>query len=277
LKTVLEVLEATKEYFQKQELESARFFAEEVLSAALNIKRFELYLEHDRPLTEGELERCRQFVRRKAKREPVPYMTGYVDFYNCQIEISQDALIPRQETELFVDKIAQDLKKRDLKGKSLWDVCTGSGCIGIALKKQFPELAVFLSDISPQALALARRNCQKNGVEAAILEGDLLTPFEGQKCHFFVCNPPYVANEQLDDLEPEVRDWEPKLALMGGPQGLDFYRRLTQELPSYLYPNAKIWLEIGADQGALVKTLFKDGNVARDYAGKDRFFSLEIE
>lgn len=277
MKTVLDVLEATREYFDRQKLSHARRLSEEVLSAALGTKRLQLYLEHDRPLTEGELEKCRDFVRRKVKREPVAYMIGHVEFYHCQIEVSKEVLIPRSETEQLVDKIVADLKNRDLSGKCLWDVCCGSGCMGIALKKRFPELTVFLSDISPNALAVAKQNCLKNGVEITLLEGDLLNPFRGQQCDYLVCNPPYVAEEAYDGLEPEVRDWEPKLALTAGRLGLDFYQRLKADLPGYLRKSAKVWFEIGYDQGKYLIDLFKGGKVEKDYAGNDRFFSLEIE
>lgn len=282
MKTVREVFDAMRDYFQRLQLKPERVLAEEVIGAALNIKRLQLYLEFDRPLTEEELEKCRDYLKRRAKREPIQYIMGEADFYHCRLDLTQDVLIPRHETELLVDKIARELKKMDLKGKSLWDVCTGSGCIGIALKKQFPELSVTLSDISPAALKIAKKNCEKNGVEATILEGDLFAPFEGQKCHFFVCNPPYVAAGDYPHLEPEVRDWEPKGALVGGERGLDFYERLAGELPRYLHPGGKAWLEIGVDQGKYLLELFKgdcwrEANAERDYAGIDRFFSLEIE
>ncbi len=281
MKTVQEILEATKEYFHRLQQEPARKLAEEVISAALNIKRLQLYLEFDRPLSEKELERCREFLRRKAKREPIQYIVGEVEFYHCRFDVAKEVLIPRQETEQLVDKIVQELKKVDLKEKVLWDVCTGSGCIGIALKKQFPELKVFLSDISPQALALALQNAKKNEVEVILEEGDLLTPFKGQKCHFFVCNPPYVSDEEYLKLEPEVRDFEPKNALVAG-DGYDFYRRLAAGLPQHLHRGAKVWFEIGYNQGNYLKDLFRgeywrNVKVERDYAGIDRFFSLEIE
>lgn len=261
------------------QLNPARGLAEEVLGAALNIKRLQLYLEFERPLTEPELERCREFLRRRVKREPIEYILGQVEFYHCQIDLSKDVLIPRQETEQLVDKIVRELKKCDLKEKILWDICTGSGCIGIALKKHLPDLRVCLSDISPEALALAKHNAEKNGVEVSVAQGDLLSAFPGQKCHFFVCNPPYVSTVEYPGLEPEVRDWEPKLALVGGELGLDCYRRLAEELPGHLYPGAKGWFEIGKGQGKSLLELFKGwrAKVELDYAGTDRFFSLELE
>ena len=261
------------------QLNPARGLAEEVIGAALNVKRLQLYLDFERPLTEPELERCREILRRRAKREPIAYILGQVEFYNCQIDLSKDVLIPRQETELLVDKIVRELKKTDLKDKTLWDVCTGSGCIGIALKKHLPDLQVCLSDISPEALALAKHNAEKNGVEVRLAGGDLLKAFPGQKCHFLVCNPPYVSAGDYPQLEPEVRDWEPKLALVGGELGLDCYRRLAEELPDHLYPGGKAWFEIGKGQGKSLLELFNGwrAKVELDYAGTDRFFSLEIE
>ncbi len=165
------------------------------------------------------------------------------------------------------------ISKLNPKG-TLWDVCTGSGYIGISLKKKHPELTVALSDISPDALALAAENATLNHVDVEILQGDLLAPFKGRKADYFICNPPYISQSEYDNLDSSVRDHEPKLALLGGDRGTEFYERLARELPNYLNPGAKVFFEIGANQADAVKKLFPQGEVHRDWAGHPRFFTL---
>ena len=161
MRTLLEILTLTTEYLQQQGIQNPRRQAEDLISDVLDMPRLKLYLEFDRPLSESELELCRQRLARRAKGEPLQYIKGEVEFYGCRIGLSRDVLIPRQETEILVDIIAKQLEKENLEGKSLWDVCCGSGCIGIALKKKFPQLKVILSDISQEALIMAKKMRQQ--------------------------------------------------------------------------------------------------------------------
>jgi release factor glutamine methyltransferase len=282
MKTVLEILQLSAGHLQRKGILQPRRQAEELISDTLGINRLQLYLNHDRPLTESELETCRQRLVRRANHEPAQYIHGEVEFYKCFLKVTPDVLIPRQETEILVDKIVQDLSKIDLTDKILWDLCCGSGCIGIAIKKHYPQLKVILSDFSEKALSIAKENAQRNEVDVEFLQGDLLAPFSGQKADFFVCNPPYVSEAEYAHLEPEVRNYEPAQALIAGPTGLEFYERLAGELSAFLHPHAKGWLEIGAGQGERIKTFFKNHQwksyrFEQDWAGHDRFFFLEIE
>jgi release factor glutamine methyltransferase len=186
-------------------------------------------------------------------------------------------LIPRQETEILVDKIAAQAK-----AGVLWDLCTGSGAIGIALKKRNPELKVVLSDLSPAALAVAKLNADKNGVEVEIREGDLFNPFKAEQADWIVSNPPYIAEGEWDSLDSEVRGFEPRMALISGRTGLEFYERFSHELPRFLKPGGSAFFEIGKGQGKAVKELFDKAPfenvlVEPDWAGHDRFFSLKIK
>lgn len=274
MQSLLEILKRTITHFEQREIPSSRRQAEETISEALGIQRLQLYTDFDRPLTPPELDRCRTFVMRRANREPLQYICGSVEFYGCRFQVTPAVLIPRQETEILVDKIAQELSKEVLSGKTLWDICCGSGCIGIALKKKFPELKVILSDISSAALTIAKENALANEAEVTCIEGDLLAPFSGMKSHFVVCNPPYISEKEFVGLDVEVRDHEPKIALVSGSSGLEFYERLANELPSYLLPEGKLWLEIGTGQGKTVQELFsswKNCYVELDWAGHTRF------
>jgi len=287
MKTILEVLNLSCDFLKKKGINHARRQSEDLLSDALNLNRIELYTNYEKPLSEDELDLCRQNLARRSKGEPLQYIKGHVDFYGCDIQVNPNVLIPRQETEIFVDMIAKqlakdELEKGTLKGKVLFDVCTGSGCIGISLKKKFPDLTVFLSDLSIDALKIAKENATKNSCEVECLIGNLLEPFKGKKCDYFICNPPYVTEKEYESLDIEVKNYEPKLALVGGDSGYEFYERLAVQLSGYLKLSAKGFFEIGRGQGAHILSLFKDGpyvncQFKQDWSSHDRFFLLEIE
>ena len=279
MKSVGEILTSSTAFLAERKIDRPRRSAEELLAAALGLKRIDLYMQYERPLIESELEAMRAFLRRRSKSEPLEYILGKVDFYRCSISVNSDVLIPRPETEILVDLIA-----KEIKGSSgvLWDLCAGSGCIGLAMKKACPELTVLLSDLCPKALAIARANAELNELEVQCLQGDLLEPFEGQKASFIVCNPPYIADGQIPLLDESVKGFEPHLALAGGPGGLSFYERLAAALPAYLERGAKVYFEIGFGQGAALQKIFsapiwRNLRVLADWAGHDRFFFLEIE
>lgn len=281
MKTILELINLGEEYLKQKGVEKARREAEELIACALMFRRIDLYLNFERPLIEEELEKCRLFFKRRGKREPSQYIAGEVSFAGVQIKVAPTVLIPRQETEILVEKIASELKALpSLEGKVLWDMCTGSGCIGIALKKRFPDLTVILSDISPHALKTASQNALLNNVDVKILEGDLFAPYKEGKIDFFISNPPYVSEGEYVDLSPEVRNFEPKGALVGGKNGLFFYEKIAQELFDRLKECGKGWLEIGKDQKNAVLNLFQNNQwskafVEQDWSGNDRFLFLE--
>lgn len=282
MKTVLEVLNLSTEFLTKKGIINARRQAEDLLSSALNISRLQLYTEFDRPLSEKELELCRNYVTRRGQREPSGYIHGEVEFYNGTFYIDKNVLIPRQETELLVDRIVKDLEKIDRKGKRFVDLCSGSGCIGISVKKQFPDLAVTLSDLSKEALAVAKKNADRNGVDVQFLQGDLLAPLTDIEIDFLACNPPYISELEFELLEPEVRKFEPSIALLAGASGIEFYQRLASDLKNHLTPHAKVWMELGTGQGPAVVNFFKNAgfphcHYEKDFAGHDRFFFLENE
>lgn len=281
MRTLGEILRECAGYLRQKGIENARRESEDLLSDALGLSRLDLYAQHDRPLMEEELAVCRLFLKSRGEREPLAYIHGKVDFGGCVLQVTPAVLIPRQETELLVSLIGQQLERSRVAGKTLWDICTGSGCIGIALKHRFPELNVVLSDLSGEALAVASRNATENRVDVTLRQGDLLAPFAGERADFIVCNPPYVSAKDYEELAPEVVKYEPKLALVGGESGLDAYKVLAEKAPSHLHPQGQIWLEMGHDQGAAITALFGGrGEVLQDWAGKDRFFhffSLETE
>lgn len=282
MKTVLEVVDIATSYLNEKGVKNPRREALDLLSHILTIRPLDLYVQYDRPMQEEELDRYRTSLRRRGKGEPFQYICGEMEFFNCKLLINSNVLIPRQETEILVDKIVKELSGHDLKGKVLWDLCCGSGCIGIALKKALPDLSVTLTDISTEALAVAKLNAERNHVDVEFLQGDFLAPLAGRKANYIVCNPPYVRESEFAELENEVRNYEPTMALVAGENGLRFYRELAENLPNYLLPKGQLWLEIGHQQGQEVQQLFQHLPTSRkelmqDWAAHDRFFFLELE
>ncbi len=274
MKTVSDILKLSTDYLQKKGLGRARRQAEELLSHVLGLPRIELYMQFDRPLIEQELTQLREFIKRRGEGEPWQYILGKVEFLGCTIRVNRDVLIPRQETEILADKIIKELPKTPVE---IWDICTGSGCLGIAIKKKRPDCRVVLSDISSKALEIAKENAGLNQVETEVVQGDLLAPFQGRKADVVVCNPPYIFENDYHTLDREVRLWEPKIALVGG---LKCYQQLAETLPNHLHPGSKVYLEIGAGMGDQVKNLFngwKKKEVFQDWSSHDRFVYLELE
>lgn len=273
MKTLSEVLQISTQFLQDRKIDRPKRLVEDLLAHILRCKRINIYMQFDRPIVESELIVLRESLKRLAKHEPLEYIIGELEFFGCLIKTDARALIPRPETEILVDMIAKRMQGQ----KSLWDICTGSGCIGIALKKKFPDMAVALSDLSPEALSLAKENAEKNGVEIELCQGDLLAPFAGRTTDLIVCNPPYITPKEFLTLDSSVRDFEPKMALVGGT---DFYERLSLESPNYLNPKGQLVLEIGFSQGKEIFEIFSSPiwvrrELIQDFSGKDRFFFLE--
>lgn len=282
MKTLGEVLQLSVKYLEDHQVVRARRIAEELLRHLLKLERVQLYMQFDRPLEEKELLIYRDWLKRKGKGEPLEYLIQEISFFDCIIGVNPDVLIPRQETEILLSKACQIIKAQDYKGKIAWDLCCGSGCLGIGLKKALPDVHVCLSDLSEAALGVAKKNIEKNKLDIQVLQGNLLEPFRGQKADFILCNPPYVAEEEYPSLDREVRDFEPKLALVAKREGLEFYEALAEQLPAHLNPRARVFFEIGEAQGPGVLALFgascwKTKYIEKDWAGHDRFFFLEIE
>lgn len=282
MKLLGEVLTLSSQFLKEKQHGRARRTAEELIAHLLKLKRLDLYMQFDRPMVESELEELRTLLKRAVRGEPFEYLTGEMSFYHCTLAITPAVLIPRPETEILVDIACKQLQQESLVGKMAWDLCTGSGCIGIAVKKAYPDLQVILSDISREALQVAEGNAQRNEVEVELLLGDFLEPFGARKADIVFCNPPYISKNEYDDLDNSVKNFEPQGALVAEEEGLAFYRRLKEALPQHLNPGAKVYLELGARQGQALRELFsgpewRKARLEKDWAGHDRFFFLEFE
>ncbi|HLN85202.1 MAG TPA: peptide chain release factor N(5)-glutamine methyltransferase [Candidatus Limnocylindrales bacterium] len=267
--------------FARAGSESPRLDAEVLLAHALALTREQLILMADLPLGAEQTERFESFLARRLNREPVAYIIGQQEFWSLDFRVTRDVLIPRPETERLIEVVlqlaAQLSSNQPLR---VLDIGTGSGAIAVSVAKELPSARIYATDISPSALAIARQNAELNGVDARITfrYGDLFAPLTDQIASFdmIVSNPPYIRRAEIVTLTPEVCRWEPRTALDGGADGLDFYRRIAAQAGRFLAPNGAIALEIGANMGAEVLPILmqagfnRDVNIVRDYAERDR-------
>ena len=270
--TVLKVLQWTAGYFRDRGIEGGRLDAELLLSDTLQLDRVGLYLNYDRPLSAMELESFRAAVARRAKREPLQYIRAQAEFWSLPFTVSPAVLIPRSDTEVLVEEALQRIAG---PGRIL-DVGTGSGAIAIAIAHERPEAKVEAVDLSPSALAVARGNAEANGVAERVTfsQGDL-RQLQGAGYDLVVSNPPYIPSADLAGLMPEVREFEPLLALDGGNDGLSAYRLLAAQAGTLLKPGGWLLLEVGIGQAEAVTELLQVAGLVEiftraDYAGVAR-------
>lgn len=281
--TILDVIRWADGRFRKEGIDTARLDAEVLLAATLGVDRVYLYTHFDQPLQPKELERLREAVKRRLRREPVAYIVGYKEFWSLRFKVNANVLIPRPETELLIHeslKIWSAAEKVSKPFKVL-DIGTGSGAISVTLAKEITQAFITATDISETALAVARENAQGIGVGDRIqfLQGDLFTPIpNGTTFDLIVTNPPYIPCDQFPSLMPEVRDFEPRVALDGGEEGLNFYRRALPQIGRFLGPAGWFLGEIGPWQKeGLVGMVQEDSDLelidfVKDYSGIDRVF-----
>ncbi len=264
--TLGETLDAAATYLASRGVEHPRLDAELILSRTLGLTRLELYTQHDRPLTTAERDAARDPVRRRGAREPLAYVLGDWGFRRLTLRSDARALVPRPETEVVVDRCLALLDGAE--APRVLDVGTGTGAIALAVKQELPDARVTATDSSPEALALAAENAAANGLQVELVETDLLAGLDGP-FELVVSNPPYVTPDEVDGLEPEVRDWEPRAALVDQGQTERLVGDARAVLAGWLV------LEIHAERAAHVMALLEaagyDGvNVTRDLAGRER-------
>lgn len=273
-RTVKNYVQELKERFAEKDIDVSD--AEWLVSLRSGVPRSEL-ASSDKLLVPSAVRALDALAEERLKGRPLWYILGSTDFYGCEIKTDERALIPRPETELLAELAVKAAKE----GDALLDMCTGSGCIAVALAKYCADrhVSVTAADKSTEALALAAENAAANGVEVRLLESDLFASVEGT-FDIIVCNPPYVKRGDLADLQREVRDYEPLSALDGGEDGLDFYRRLAAEAPAHLKEGGMLLVECGAGQARDVAQLFCSFarvSIIRDYAGIERFVRAVVQ
>ena len=279
-----EALRWAREYLSHLDVPEPYMEGEYLLMHVLGCQRKDLLIHPERVLTSDEMKRFSEVIERRGRREPSQYILGEVEFRGLLFKVSREVLIPRPETELLVEEAVNSVCS-GIKDVTVLDLCTGSGCIAICIAKEIKErggLKVYAVDISGGAIAIARKNAERHRVEEKItfLVGDLFSVIkplglEG-KIDLIVSNPPYVSKEAMERLQPEIKGYEPVLALYGGEDGLDFYRRIIREVPRYLKQQGGLIMEIGFNQARHVRNLFEKEKVfsrievKRDLAGIER-------
>jgi len=283
--TILKLMSWTRDYFDSRNIESARADAEILLAHCLGLRRIDLYVQHEKPLTGEELAVFREFVKRRAQREPVAYITGEKEFWSLPLKVAPAVLIPRPETECLVETALAVLSKKEPPGpRRILDLGTGSGAIALALAVERSGDVFFATDRSVEALSIARENARRHGVgdRISFLEGDWFTPVSAAEPGFdlIVSNPPYIRRRDIEGLQPEIRQFEPGGALDGGSDGIDCLAHIILAAPRYLRPSGSLLLEMGHDQKLLLGEVaqragcYEDAMFFRDYGGHDRVLQL---
>lgn len=265
--------------FTRRGLESPRLSAEILLSTTLACDRLRLYMETDRPTAPAEREQLRGLVRRALEHEPIQYLTGEAWFFGLPFKADARALIPRPSTETIIEHLLQAERAAGREGPvRIADICTGSGCIAVALAKRLPNAEILATDISADALALARENAERHGVVSRIefIRGDLLAPLAGREpFDWIVSNPPYIPDHEWEAVAPNVKDHEPHLALRAGPDGLQYVTPIVRDARDRLRPGGGLLVEIAACTASDVRTLadttgWTGPAILKDHEGLDR-------
>ncbi len=258
--TLLGILNQTSSFFGRKQLENPRLQAELLLAGVLQLRRVDLYLQFDRLLTSGEVDAYREAIRQRLQRRPVQYITGQAGFRELELDVAEGVLIPRPETEIVVDAVLELLGHQP--DRCVLDLGCGSGAIAIAIASERPGIRVVAVDLADTAVRCTRRNAEAAGVAAQVqvVQGDLFAPFYQADTGLFdiiVSNPPYIPSKDIGTLEPEVRDYEPHLALDGGRDGLALYRRIIAQAGVYLTPPGHLVLELGDGMSDAVRDLIE--------------------
>ncbi len=289
LKTVRELIQITSRYLAEKGIESPRLNAERLLGDVLSLSRIELYLQHDRPLTAAELQKYRDYVRRRAAGQPLQTIIGTVEFYSRTFKVEPGVFIPRPETEILVDKCLQLLTPptRRLISPQVVEIGCGCGVIGITLAAELPTLLVTATDLNPAAVHLSQYNAHRLGVAARVnyLVGDGFAPLPASlksRVDLLVSNPPYVRAAEIAGLPREVAEHDPREALDGGSDGLKHYRALAAGFNTWLTAGAAVAVEIGSDQAEAVTGIFhragcRDIVVHQDYNGLARVITARCK
>lgn len=274
--TLLTVLNKAADYLRSKGVPNARLDAELLLAGSLGLKRLDLYLQFDRPLEEAELAPYREAIRRRGKREPLQHIEGFCAFRELRLKSDRRALVPRPETELILDAVKKHLPAHE--APRVLDVGTGTGAIALSVTRELPHCEVWASDISPACLEITRENAAINALpEPRLFESDLFAGLPAEaRWHLIVSNPPYIPESDFDELQLEVRDHDPRNALIGGPGGWELPLTLITAARDRLEPDGVLILEIHPPQWGLLKDAALAQGWSRveglpDYQQADRF------
>ena len=274
--TIREIKERTETFFKKKSVPNAKLDTDILIAHSLGIKRLDIYLDLDRPLTEAQLTDLRSLVKRRASREPLQYIIGNTEFYGLTLKVDPRALIPRHETEELIELIVERL---EAPPKRILDLGTGSGAIALALASRYSDAEVTATDQSEEAITLAKENALALNLSSRVtfIKGNWFEPLdEGARFDLIVSNPPYLTEAEMQTAEPEVIDHEPHSALASGQEGLDDLGLLFKSVPRHLAEGGLLALETGIGQADAIKAMALEvslhGQSVEDLSGRLRFF-----
>ena len=264
------------EILQQNGILEASIDAKYLMEDIFSMTRSEYFLQKDKEADPQAKARYERAIEMRSKRIPLQHIVGYQEFMGMRFRVTEDVLVPRQDTECLVEYVLPYVQ-----GKDILDLCTGSGCIGISLAKLGDCKSVTLSDRSKEALSVASQNAKELQAEVTLVESDLFDNLSSQ-FHIIVSNPPYIPKQEIETLMPEVRDHEPRMALDGGDDGYDFYRKIVERAAEYLFEDGRLMMEIGCDQGNEVYTIMKENGftnieIKKDLAGLDRVIAGKVD
>ncbi len=273
---LLEIIGETRNFFSSIGIEDARLQAELLLGDILNIERLDLYLQFERSLTNVEVDLYREHVRKRASGMPIQYVLGRASFRHLDLIVTPEVLIPRPETELLVDLALDHIFKSEVP--RYLDLCCGSGALALSIAHESKKAFVVGSDLSPSALKIAGNNADRNFLSDKVfwIGSDLFESLNFSEFDVIVCNPPYIPQNQINNLQTEIKNFEPRLALDGGEDGLDYYRRIVKDSVNYLRVGGSLILEVGDGQADEVTKLidhygcFECLNVVNDLNDRPR-------
>ena len=278
---VIDIIDWAESYFYKKNFTNPRLEIEWFLRSILNCSKLDIYLRFEEPLTQSQLMILKQWVKRRVKHEPLQYITGTCEFYGREFQISSKVLIPRQETERLVDIVIKKIK--NINNPTILDIGTGSGCIASTLALERSDTNLFGVDISSDAIDIAEKNKSIFSLKNVHFRNmDILSELPLKKFDIIVSNPPYISIKELSNLMPEVRDYEPQIALTDFNNGLMFYKRIAKISREILKPDSWIILEVGLNEHPdKVKSIFNDMDynnleLIKDYNGDDRVFIAKV-
>ena len=288
--TIRTLLAWATQFFTTHQLDSPRSTAEILLAHALGLEKIDLYLQHDKPLNSDELALFKPLIKRRLNREPVAYIVGTKGFWNLDLAVDRSVLIPRPDTECLVEAVLDILPKPGLRCPDggfprVLDLGTGSGAVVLALAAERPDGTYFASDVSVDALVMARKNAVAHGLDHRVrfFGGNWMDPLpgDGPGFHAILSNPPYIPSRDIDGLQAEVSRFEPRIALDGSGDGLACLRRIIADAHSHLVPGGHLLLEIGHDQKPMVRQMvdqcgrYESLTFFSDYGGRDRVARMQ--
>jgi release factor glutamine methyltransferase len=278
---VIDILNWGEQYFTENSFDNARKEIEILLQDILECSRVELYLRFEEPLEKKQLAKLRDWVKRRKNREPIQYITGKAGFHNLILEVTQDVLIPRPESERLVEVLVETINKKS--NISILDIGTGSGCLALALGRELPNAIVTGIDKSIKAIEIAKLNSENLNIKnVKFLQIDL---FEGEikgKYDILISNPPYIPQKKIESLMPEVKDFEPRSALTDSADGLTFYHKISEISSTLVKPNGWLFLEVGLGEHPkkamklFANEKFKNIELIQDYNGDGRLLKAQV-